>query len=156
MSKWIWGRKWFSRRIALFSKLLFLSVYAPIQTLTNQWTGCTTRQQRWLHLSLKKIREIWEGGGEEASKSYIKGRTIWWDFTCYVKRIPKLSTIRMLRAVVYCKWILNNSCWQSYRLLRAAKSHCFITNLTKLDGLFKHQFKGSLTNEFLDFFFLSF
>lgn len=72
---------------------------------------------------------------------------------CSLKRIPKLSTIRTLRVVVYCKWILNYSCWQSCLLLRVAKSHCFITNLIMLNHLFKPQFKESLTNEFLALFF---
>lgn len=75
---------------------------------------------------------------------------------CSLKRIPKLSAIRALRVVVYCKRILNNSCWQSYLLLGVAKSHYFITNLIMLNRLFKPQFKEPLINEFLAFHFFFF
>lgn len=72
---------------------------------------------------------------------------------CSLRRIPKLSAIRTLRVVVHCKRILNNSCWQSYLLLRVAKSHYFITNLIKPNRLFKPQFEEPLINEFLAFHF---
>lgn len=153
MSKWVWGRKWFSGRTALFPKLLFLSVYAPIQTLTNQWSGCTTRQHHWLHLSLNKSKEIEE---EKKTKQKLFKRQNYlmrFYLLCSLNRIPKLFTIRMLRVVGHCKRILNNSCWQSF-FLRVAKSHCFITNLIMFNCLFKSQFKESLTNELLAFFFL--
>lgn len=95
------------------------------------------------------------GGGKKPKQKLFKRQNYLMRFYLLssLNRIPKLFTIRMLRVVGHCKWILNNSCWQSF-FLRVAKSHSFITDLIMLNCLFKAQFKESLTNEFLAFFFL--
>lgn len=154
----MWERKWFSRRIALFSGAAVSFCFCTrTDALTNQWSGCTTRQHHWLYPSVNKIIEIL---GKKKKKKKGKQKLFKeWNYLvrfyllCSLRRIPKLSAIRTLRVVVHCKRILNNSCWQSYLLLRVAKSHYFITNLIKPNRLFKPQFEEPLINEFLAFHF---